>query len=86
MTGPLRAATRWKQANLLHSPEPGPWDLILWRNMAIYLKPEVVGTIWQQLCDRLSPGGYLVTGKAEHPPAPLGLERVAKCVYRKGIP
>jgi chemotaxis methyl-accepting protein methylase len=33
----------------------------------------------------LSPGGFLVVGKAERSPASLGLSIVGRCVYRKPI-
>ena len=79
----LRRALRWRQANLLRGPEPGPWDLILWRNMAIYLEPESAGKVWPALVRELAPGGCLVTGKAEAPPRELPLERVGPCLYRK---
>ena len=31
----------------------------------------------------LAPGGWLVCGKADHPPKHAGLARVAPCIYRK---
>lgn len=79
----LRNALRWRIADLLKETAPGPWDMILWRNMAIYLKPEVAESVWTALCRELSPGGWLITGKAEQPPRHLPLARVTPCVYRK---
>ena len=35
----LRRQVHWKAADLLAGVEHGPWDIILWRNAAIYLKP-----------------------------------------------
>lgn len=79
----LRARTTWVIADLLRTVEAGPWHLILWRNMAIYLETAVADGIWQQLCDRLEPGGFLVGGKADHPPKWLPLRRVGPCIYQK---
>jgi len=79
----LRQATRWKVANLFGAIERGPWHLILWRNMAIYLEKERAEEIWTRLFDQLAPGGFLVAGKADHPPKWLRLVRVAPCIYRK---
>jgi chemotaxis protein methyltransferase CheR len=79
----LRHAPRWKTANLFEGAEPGPWHLILWRNMAIYLEAERAGEIWKKLSEQLAPGGFLLVGKADHPPPGLPLARVGACVYRK---
>lgn len=40
-------------------------DLILWRNVAIYLPPEVVRTVAERLHQCLLPDGYLIVGAAE---------------------
>ena len=76
-------ALKWRTADLFARIEPGPWHVILWRNMAIYLEPFAALPIWQKLVAELRPGGYLITGKADHPPASLNLERIASCIYRK---
>jgi chemotaxis methyl-accepting protein methylase len=80
---PLRRAMQWKVADIFGEPESGPWHLILWRNMAIYLEPIVAETVWKKLCDELAPGGFLITGKADYAPQGLPLVRVSNCVYRK---
>ncbi len=85
MSKALRAATHWKVADLFAGTEPGPWDLIFWRNMAIYLKVEAAETLWRSILTELRPGGYLITGKADHPPAHFGLHRVGACVYQRKI-
>lgn len=79
----LREATRWETQNLLVCPAPGPWDMILWRNMSIYLESDVGAALWHSLAGELRPGGYLVAGKADHPPRELGWSRIAPCLYRK---
>lgn len=79
----LRAATQWRVADLLQGAERGPWDLILWRNLAIYLESDAAEEIWLRLCGELAPGGYMVTGKADHLPKWLRMTRVGPCLYRK---
>jgi chemotaxis protein methyltransferase CheR len=81
----LRVATCWRVANLLAGPEAGPWNLILCRNLAIYLEPTVVARLWRQLVDQLAPGGILVTGKAENPATVVPLQRLDACIYRKSV-
>ncbi len=73
----------WKQADLLRTVESGPWDVILWRNMAIYLTTEAVTDVWTRLAAELRPGGWIISGKAERAPGHLGLQRVAPSIYRK---
>jgi chemotaxis methyl-accepting protein methylase len=78
----VRSRTRWCVANLLERHEPGPWDIILWRNHAIYLTAQVIVGLYERLVATIRPGGFLVVGKAERPPSGLQLEGVAPCVYR----
>jgi len=78
----LRRQVHWKVANLLAGVENGPWDIILWRNAAIYLKPCPAETIWRRLVSVLAPEGVLIAGKAEQPPSDAGLTQVARCIYR----
>jgi chemotaxis protein methyltransferase CheR len=79
----LRRHTHWKVADLLAGVETGPWDIVLWRNVAMYLKPGAAGAIWCHLAAVLAPGGVLVAGKAERPPGDLGLSHLARCTYRR---
>ena len=79
----LRAAAQWRQTNAVYTSEPGEWDLILCRNMAIYLQPAAAGNLWQRLGTSLRPGGILVTGKAERPYGAAGLRAVAPCIYQR---
>ncbi|HZZ43971.1 MAG TPA: protein-glutamate O-methyltransferase CheR [Tepidisphaeraceae bacterium] len=80
---PLRKSVQWRTSDLLTCPEPGHWQLILCRNMAMYLKPTATGKLWQNLERSLSPGGYLITGKAERPIGASRLTSVAPCIYQK---
>jgi len=79
----LRRRIHWRVADLLRGGEAGPWDIILWRNAAIYLKPCPAEAIWHRLAASLAPQGVLIAGKAERPPSDAGLAHVARCVYRR---
>lgn len=78
----LRRHVHWKVADLCRGIENGPWDMILWRNMAIYLNAEAGASAWKGLASVLSPGGVLVVGKAERPPKEASLSCVGRCIYR----
>jgi chemotaxis protein methyltransferase CheR len=82
VAAPLRAAARFRLANVLLAAETGPWDLILCRNVAIYLEDEPAEALWHRLAGALRPGGHLVVGKAERPVASRPLYPVGPCVYR----
>lgn len=79
----LMESLRWTVSNLLQGPEPGPWDLILWRNMAIYLRPEVAESIWNSLICELQPGGFLVCGTADQLPNHRDLVKISPSIYQK---
>lgn len=80
----LRRRADWKVADVLKVVEPGPWDIIFWRNTAIYLNPGPATLVYHRLVAELSPGGFLVLGKAERPPETLDVVPVYRCLYRKG--
>ncbi|MGD0886245.1 MAG: CheR family methyltransferase [Thermodesulfovibrionales bacterium] len=79
---PLRRHVHWKVADLSRGIEEGPWDMILWRNMAIYLKAEVASSLWRGLASALAPEGVLMVGRAERPPMEVPLSSVRRCIYR----
>jgi len=79
----LRAAVRWRCGDALAAPEPGPWDLVLCRNVAIYLQPESAAVLWPSLATVLRPGGALVLGKAERPTGVADLVNEGPCVFRR---
>lgn len=80
----LRTAARWETSDLLDDKRiAGDWDLILCRNVAIYLEPAAAATLWCSLAQRLRPDGVLVVGKAERPDASAGLRRLAPCIYQR---
>lgn len=80
----LREATRWRQQDAFAGAPAGeqPWDLILCRNLAIYLEPSAAARLWSVLAGSLRAGGILVVGKAERPEQP-SLVRLAPCVLEK---
>jgi chemotaxis methyl-accepting protein methylase len=78
----LRRHVHWKAADLLAGVEKGPWDIIFWRNTAIYLESGRAEAIWRRLASALAPAGVLVAGKAERPPGDAGLTQAARCIYR----
>lgn len=80
---PLRSWTRWQTADALEVVEPGWWDLIACRNVAIYLSASVAARLWHRLAGALRPGGVLMLGKAERPLGVRSLVAAAPCFYRK---
>lgn len=78
----LRQAAGWQVADALRETPPGPWDLVLCRNLLIYLRPRAADTMLHRMTVATSDGGFLVLGRAERPPAALRLAPAARCVYR----
>jgi chemotaxis protein methyltransferase CheR len=78
----LRRQVSWKVADIAREIEEGPWDIILWRNMAIYFTAETNTPLWERLASALASGGVLIVGKAERPPSELPLTNVKRCIYR----
>jgi chemotaxis protein methyltransferase CheR len=79
----LRRAVHWRVGNMLAVAEPGLWDLILCRNVAIYLQEDAVTALWARIETSLRPGGILVLGKAERPHGTSGLSLMKPCIYRR---
>jgi chemotaxis methyl-accepting protein methylase len=77
----LRWHVQWKIADLCRGSEDGPWDMILWRNMAIYLKTQARASAWKSLASVLSPEGVMVVGRAERPPVGVLMAHVGPCLY-----
>ncbi|MEJ7593930.1 MAG: CheR family methyltransferase [Planctomycetaceae bacterium] len=67
----LREHVRFTYLNLVKDVYPSPLtgtvglDLILFRNVAIYLKPEVTAAILTRFYQALRPGGWLLLGETE---------------------
>jgi chemotaxis methyl-accepting protein methylase len=79
----LRTAITWRTGDLLARAQDGPWHLILWRNVAIYLEPDAASRVWTELVDELAPGGFIIVGKADHPPFDARVNRIAPGIYQR---
>jgi len=72
----LRAKVRYQYLNLVKDVYPSPlngtlgMDLILFRNVAIYLRNDVTLAILERLYQALRPGGWLLLGETEVTMAP----------------
>lgn len=79
----LRARTHWQVMDATVEIPPGPWDLILCRNLFIYLQPRTMQTMLARMMDHLTLLGFVVLGKAERPPASLGLKALGRCIHSR---
>jgi chemotaxis methyl-accepting protein methylase len=79
----IRRQTRWAVSDLLKSIEPGIWDLILLRNIAMYFRAEAVAELWNRIESAMRPGALLVLGRAERPLGARRLQPVRPCVFRR---
>jgi chemotaxis protein methyltransferase CheR len=79
----LRRAVRCRAGDVLTTPEPGGWDVILFRNTAMYMRPEVAYPLWIRFEQALRPGGLLMLGKAERPAGAGRLTGAGPCLYRR---
>lgn len=79
----LRSAVEWRRADLLAFRPEAMSDLVLFRNVAIYMTGRAARRLWGVLVESIAPGGILVTGKSERPPAGLPLVRLANSIYRR---
>jgi len=79
---PAQGRITWEVRNALGERDEGEWDVILCRNVAIYLKRRSSDHLWTTLVSCLRPGGLLVVGDAERPAIP-DLTLLNRCIYRK---
>lgn len=79
----VRNAVKWRISNVLETIEPGPWDLILCRNVVMYMKSSATQPLWQTLQRALVREGFLVLGKAERPAGASLLSMVEPCIFRR---
>ena len=79
----VRMATQWRSGDATRRSERGAWDLILCRNVSMYLQSEVASQL-RRMCEQsLRVGGVLVFGRAERPQGMTRLTLLGPCVYRK---
>ena len=82
----LRGRLRWEERDLsADGPPPGPWRLVLCRNVAIYLEPGARDRLYETLVAALSARGILLLGRSERllDPGALGLLQVAPHAYER---
>ncbi len=82
----VRARVRWERRDLLGDvPAPGRWDVILCRNVAIYLTRDARDALHASLASALGRDGVLVVGRSEWVPRAdaLGLEPAGPHAYRR---
>lgn len=91
----IREHVRFAYLNLVKDAFPSPlngtvgMDLILFRNVAIYLKPEVTAVILRRFWDALRPGGWLLLGETELNQAeiaPFTVRRFASATFFQKSP
>jgi chemotaxis methyl-accepting protein methylase len=78
----VRRVTSWRTGDATREVIEGPWNLVLCRNLLMYLHQAVAETLVRGVVERLAPGGFLMLGKAERPPASLRLVAVDRCIYQ----
>ncbi len=64
----LRSLVELRRHNLVADPAPpGPFDVVLCRNVLIHFEPRAAGAVLRRLAGALRPGGLLVLGPIELP-------------------
>jgi chemotaxis protein methyltransferase CheR len=83
---PAGLQIRYEARDLIGAPPPnGPFDLVLCRNVLIYLAPAAQDELRRRLISVLRPGGFLMLGRSEVlvRPGALGVERVTRHIFRR---
>jgi len=63
---PLRRLVRFQVQNLLEPPpHPGQFDIVLCRNVLLYLNAERRGLVFDRIAGAMSPDGWLMLGAGE---------------------
>jgi chemotaxis methyl-accepting protein methylase len=79
----LRERVAFRVGSALDPLTAAEADVALFRNVAIYLRPEDATRAWGSVVAALAPGGVVVTGTAERPPERLRLRPVSPCAFRR---
>ncbi len=79
-----RARIDWEVGDAFSGSVEEQWDLILCRNLAIYLKPEACRRLWTGLARQLRHSGRLIVGRAERPVVE-GLTSLQHSIYQKDM-
>ena len=82
---PLHSKIEFKVHDLIADRYPGPFDLVVCRNVLIYFVDDVKNRILAGLAGSVRSGGFLFLGGTEivHHPEALGLIRRAPSLYEK---
>lgn len=83
---PTDVQLRFEVRDIVREGSPGTrWDVVLCRNMAIYLEPDARARLHRLLVDALNPGGLLLLGRSERlsDAGAFGMETVGPHLYRK---
>jgi chemotaxis protein methyltransferase CheR len=63
---PLRKPIRFQVHNLLEpAPHPGDFDIVLCRNVLLYLSPEKKAVAFERIAGAMAPDGWLMLGAGE---------------------
>lgn len=79
----IRNHLHWRQMDVLACTDVARWDVVLCRNLTIYLEPHAANDLFARICRATRPGGYIILGNAERPPAALKLKRIAPSIYQR---
>lgn len=83
----IRSMVAFEHHDLVGDEPPGRFDLVMCRNLLIYIEASAKRAILETLVDSLHPGGYLVIGMSETIPRDLrdGLEAIDRSnrIYRR---
>jgi len=78
----IRNGVNWQVQDATRQLPDGEWDVVLCRNVTIYLQDVAAESLMTRIVGQLAPGGFVVVGKAERPPAGLNLTAIGSCVFR----
>jgi chemotaxis protein methyltransferase CheR len=82
----LRKPARFQVHNLLEpAPHPGDFDIVLCRNVLLYLSPEKKALAFERIAGAMAPDGWLMLGAGETvigQTSKLGADVNARGLYR----
>jgi len=84
-----RGAVEFRASGLLEGPPGASFDVVMCRNVLIYLTADAIGAAADALHDALAPGGWLLTGASDPTIVHPGLQRTIHgqgVAYRRVVP